>query len=354
MPIQNDVPSEEEALQWILDLLNKIATGTFFLSRYRGQEALQAFQSVPATQRETPWVLAKIGRAYYEKAQYAEADEVFSRVKKIAPSRMEDMEIYSTVLWHLKHELDLAYLSHELVEADRLAPQAWCAIGNSFSLQREHDQAVKCFRRATQLDPKFAYGYTLQGHEHVANEEFEKALYSYRCAIAADNRHYNGWYGLGQVFEKLGKYDMAEKHYKTAATINANNPVLAVRIGAVLEKTKRFHPALTYYTLATDMDPRSASARFFKARALMKVGNLREALVELEELKNMAPDEATVHFMLGRLYKLLHEKALAIRHLTIALNLDPKVCIPALHLEWYQKLTLIGYAAYQGGDGVTR
>ena len=325
IPIQNDDSQEEEALRWILDLLNKIATGTYLLSRYQCQAALQAFQSVPTTQRETPWVLAKIGRAHYEKASYAEADKVFSLIKKIAPSRMEDMEIYSTVLWHLKHELDLSYLSHELVEADRLSPQAWCAIGNSFSLQREHDQAVKCFRRATQLDPKFAYAYTLQGHEHVANEEFEKALYSYRCAIAADNRHYNGWYGLGQVYEKLGKYDMAEKHYKNAATINSTNPVLAVRIGSVLEKTKKYHPALTYYSLAAELDPRSASARFVKARALMRLGKPREALIELEELKNMAPDEATVHFMLGKLYKMLHEKALAIRHLTIALNLDPKV-----------------------------
>ena len=323
--IQNDDSQEEEALQWILDLLSKIATGTYLLSRYQCQAALQAFQSVPTIQRETPWVLAKIGRAYYEKAAYAEADEVFSRIKKIAPSRMEDMEIYSTVLWHLKHELDLSYLSHELVEADRLSPQAWCAIGNSFSLQREHDQAVKCFQRATQLDPKFAYAYTLRGHEHVANEEFEKALYSYRCAIAADSRHYNGWYGLGQVYEKLGKYDMAEKHYKNAAAINSTNPVLAVRIGVVLEKTKKYHPALTYYSLAAELDPRSASARFVKARALMRLGKPREALIELEELKNMAPDEATVHFMLGRLYKMMHEKALAIRHLTIALNLDPKV-----------------------------
>lgn len=323
--IQNDILPEEEAIQWILDILSKIAAGTFYLSRYQCQEALQAFQSVPTTQRETPWVLAKIGRAYYEKASYAEADEIFSRIKKIAPSRMEDMEIYSTVLWHLKHELGLSYLSHELIESDRLAPQAWCAIGNSFSLQREHDQAVKCFRRATQLDPKFAYAHTLQGHEHVANEEFEKALYSYRCAIAADNRHYNGWYGLGQVYEKLGKYDMAEKHYKNAAAINTTNPVLAVRIGCVLEKTKKFQPALTYYAHAAELDPCSASARFMKSRILMKLGKLHEALVELEELKNIAPDEATVHFMLGRLYKMMHEKALAIRHLTIALNLDPKV-----------------------------
>ncbi len=270
-PAQNEIPQEAEALQWLLDLLSKLGSGTYLLSRYQCQGALQAFQSIPAAQRETPWVLAKIGRAHYEKASYAEADEIFTRIKKIAPSRMEDMEIYSTVLWHLKHEMNLAYLSHELIEADRLSPQAWCAIGNSFSLQREHEQAVKCFRRATQLDPKFAYAYTLQGHEHVANEEFDKALYAYRCAIAADSRHYNGWYGLGQVYEKLGKYDIAEKHYKTAAQINTTNPVLAVRIGGVLEKMKKPAAALTYFSLACDLDPRSASARFVKARVFSQL-----------------------------------------------------------------------------------
>lgn len=224
---------EQDALQWLLDLCAKLGEGYFLLSRYQCQQALKVLQSVGPSQRDTPWVLAQIGRAQYERSAYAEAGEVFAQIKKIAPSRMEDMEVYSTVLWHLKEEMDLAYLSHELMDSDRLAPQAWCAIGNSFSLQREHDQAVKCFKRATQLDPKFAYGFTLQGHEHVANEEFDKALHAYRCAISADNRHYNGWYGLGQVYEKLGKYDIAEKHYKSAQQINSTNPVLAVRIGSV-------------------------------------------------------------------------------------------------------------------------
>jgi len=31
-----------------------------------------------------------------------------------------------------------------------------------------------------------------------------------------------------------------------------------------------------------------------------------------------------VHFLLGKLYKMLREKGLAVRHFTIALNLDPK------------------------------
>jgi anaphase-promoting complex subunit 3 len=83
------------------------------------------------------------------------------------------------------------------------------------------------------LDPKFAYAFTLQGHEHVQNEEYDKALLSYRQAIAAEKRHYNAWYGLGKVYEKMGKYELAEKHYQAAVSINPMNPVLICCIGSV-------------------------------------------------------------------------------------------------------------------------
>lgn len=51
----------------------------------------------------------------------------------------------------------------------------------------------------------------------------------------------------------------------------------------------------------------------------------REALAELKELVNMVPDESNVHFMLGRVYKILHDKSNAVKCFTIAMNLDPKV-----------------------------
>lgn len=228
-----DVVREHEAMQWLLDLFGRLGRGHFELSRFQCQNALDNFQSVAPQQRDTPWVLGQIGRAYFEQGRYGDAEKTFARIKKMAPSRIEDMEVYSTVLWHLKNDTELAFLSHELVESNRLAPESWCTIGNSFSLQRDHDQALKCFKRATQLAPKFAYGFTLQGHEHMANEEYEKALLDYRKAISVDHRHYNGWYGLGKVYEKLGQYDMAEKHYRSAAYINPTNSILVTCIGVV-------------------------------------------------------------------------------------------------------------------------
>lgn len=320
-----DKSKEIEALSWLLDLFSKLAAGYFALSRYRCPEAIQIFNSLPQSQRETPWVLAQLGRAYYEQAMYPEAEKYFIRVKTMAPSRLEDMEIYSTVLWHLKNDVELAYLAHELMEIDRLSPQAWCAVGNSFSHQRDHDQAIKCFKRATQLDPKFAYAFTLQGHEYVANEEYDKALDAYRHGISADPRHYNAWYGLGTVYEKMGKLEFAEQHFRNAASINPTNAVLICCIGLVLEKMNNPKAALIQYGRASSLAPHSVLARFRKARALMKLQELKLALAELKILKDIAPDEANVHYLLGKLYKMLHDKANAIKHFTTALNLDPKV-----------------------------
>jgi anaphase-promoting complex subunit 3 len=325
---------EIEALTWLLELFSKLASGFFALCRYRCSESIQIFNSLSQGQRETPWVLAQIGRAYYEQAMYSEAEKYFYRVKTMAPSRLEDMEIYSTVLWHLKNDVELAYLAHELMETDRLSPQAWCAIGNSFSHQRDHDQALKCFKRATQLDPQFAYGFTLQGHEYVANEEYDKALDAYRHGISADSRHYNAWYGLGTVYDKMGKLDFAEQHFRNAASINPTNAVLICCIGLVLEKMNNPKAALVQYGRACSLAPHSVLARFRKARALMKLQELKLALSELKILKDMAPDEANVHYLLGKLYKMLHDKANAIKHFTTALNLDPKVC-PSLLLSSY-------------------
>ena len=331
-PAVNDKGKEYESLQWLLELFTKLGGGYFILSHYRCQEAIQIFNSITPSQKETPWVLAQIGRAHYEQSSYVEAEKFFSRVRTMAPARLEDMEIYSTILWYLSREIDLAVLAHEVIEVDRESPQAWCAVGNSFALKRDHDEALKCFKRATQLDPKFAYAFTLQGHEHVANEEYDKALAAYRSSIAVENRHYNAWYGLGSVFEKQGKYSFAEQHYRIAANINPTNSLIVYHTGILLERMKNPKAALEHYTRSYELAPNSKNAtnsRFKKAQMLAMLQEPHKALVELRVVKDIQPDEPRVHFWLGRVYKMLRQKSDAIKHFTIALNLDPKVSYAA-------------------------
>ncbi|CEJ93215.1 Putative Protein bimA [[Torrubiella] hemipterigena] len=322
--VENEAARLEDSLKWILDIMKKLGNGYYALSKFQCQEALQYFQAVPLTHQGSPWVLAQIGHAHYEQGSYAEAEKSFRKMRVQAPSRLEDMEVYSTILWHLKRETDLSFLAHELVDSAWDSPQAWCALGNAWSLTRDTEQALKCFKRATQLDPKFAYAFTLQGHEHVTNEEYEKALTAYRQAISADKRHYNAYYGIGRVQERLGVYDKAYLHFQAAQTINPNNAVLISCIGTILEKQKQVPLALRAYTRAVELAPKAASTRYSKARALLALGQFEEAQKELMILKDLAPDEARVHFLLGTLYRNMNEKQLSVHHFTVALSLDAK------------------------------
>jgi anaphase-promoting complex subunit 3 len=102
------------------------------------------------------------------------------------------MEVYSTLLWHLQRTVKLAFLAQELLAIDPQSPEAWIAIGNTFSLQKERTQALTCFNRAAQLDPTCAYAHTLSGHESI-DEDLEKAITFFESALRADRRHYNAW-----------------------------------------------------------------------------------------------------------------------------------------------------------------
>jgi anaphase-promoting complex subunit 3 len=308
----------------LLAMLRQIGEASFALMKYRCPRAAEQFEALIQKQGPTPYLLSGLARARFEMGEYALAQTVFSQLRRLQPDRVEDLELQSTCLWHLKREVELSFLAHEAMDLDRLAPQAWCVLANCFSLQREHDQALKCITRAIQLDPSFAYAHTLQGHEYAANEEFEKAQAAFRCAIKQDKRHYNAWYGLGMAYMKTGNNQQAEYHFNKAAQINSTNAVLVCCIGIVLERAKRWPEALRQYQRACDLAPTNALARFKKAKALIVARDYNGAMNDLHILKELAPEEANVHFLLGRLYRHFGDKTSAIKHLTTAMNLDSK------------------------------
>lgn len=314
-------------LKSTMNLLETMATGYYLLSKFDCEGALKSFERLPRAHRETPWVLAQMGRSHLERAAYAEAERVYRKLRVVAGTRHQDMDLYSTVLWHLNREIELSGLARDLIELSRYSPQAWCAIGNAWSRSREHEQALRCFKRATQLDPNMAYAYTLQGHEYVASEDYDKALQVYRRALSVDKRHYNAHYGIGRVYERLGNLERACTQYHIAASINPTNAVLACCIGSVLEKQNHAARSLLYYNKAIELSPKSVQPRFKKARVLVDRGDCVPAKEELLILRDLAPDEAMVHFLLGTLYKLTNENKLALRHFTFALGLDPKASL---------------------------
>lgn len=339
-PLDSTISVDTAVVEYLLELMRKFGAAHYALSRYDTKSAIEELQSLPIAHQESPWALAQVAKAYYWAADYTSSEAAFVRMLKSQPSRLQDVEIYSTVLWHLKKQVKLSFLAHTLKDLAYEAPQTWCAIGNAFALAKEHDQAKACFKRATQIDPDFWYAWTLLGHQYHESAEYETAMHAFRKGMGRERRNYDCWYGLGKCYELLGKFDEAVRHYRVAASINPGNNLLFLCIGSVsciapttilvltyqaLEKSGHTRDALTQYTHALSLEPKSQLARFKKASVLRKLGLYEQAVEELETLKEDIPEEAVLFYHLGLCYKALYDKGAAVRNFTTALSLEPDV-----------------------------
>lgn len=314
----------EDSSAYLLKHYMTFAKAFKSLSKYDCYKAIRILESLPEKEKETPWVLSKLGRLHYEIVNYKQSEYFFVKLRKLDRTRLEDMEYYSTLLWHLQKKVELTYLANELHDLDSNSPITWCTIGNLFSLNREPDEAIKCFNKSIKLDEDFTYAYTLKGHEYFSNDNYEMALENFRLSLLIDPRHYNALYGIGMVYINLGEYQKADYHFRKAVSINPINVILICCVGMVMEKLGKKTLALRQYELANKLQPLNPLPIFKKAQLLFSMQQFTQALRFFETLRELAPDEASVHFLLGQLYNIQNDKFLAIREFTIALNLDPK------------------------------
>ena len=303
--------------------LRPLAEGLRHLAMYRCEDALRSFEQLTRAQYDTAYVLCAVAKAHAEMVDYPNAARYFEEARAADPHRLEGLDVYSTVLWHLKEEVKLSNLAQEVQGIDRLAPQTWCVLGNCFSLQKEHELALKFFQRAIQLDPKYTYAHTLSGHEYFANEDFEKSMNCYRAALRLDSRHYNAWYGLGTVYYRQEKYVMSEYHFRYALNINSKSSVLFCYAGMAKHALGENSDAMTLLSQAIALDEKNPLARYEMAAVLMSEENYDQALEELQTLQEIAPKEASVFFLMGRIYKKLGLQEKAMINFSIALDLRP-------------------------------
>lgn len=324
IPPQTAVSSKVISSEGLMTLLRTVGHAYAKLAGLECRHALELLEELPPQQYRSPWVRTLVALAHHELGEYESAARNFAEVRASHPLRVEHLDTYSTCLWHLQREVELSALARELVARDRKCATAWLVAGNCFSLHKEHDTAVKFFRRAVQLRPDRPYAHTLLGHEYVATEETDKAMACFRSAVRLDPRHYNAWFGIATVYSKQERFRLAEVHFRRALTIHPESGVLRCHLGVVLVALGRSKHALDTLDHAVRVDPKNPLCRFHRASVLFSAGRLKEALEELEDLKDLVPKESLVYYLLGKVHNKLGNAHLALMHFSWATDLDPK------------------------------
>ena len=309
----------------ITQLLNVFSDIIKKISNYDCAAALDLLlKKIPPNQFKSCFVYTLIGRCYFELAKYKDAEKYYNLSILLDPSYLTGLEYYSSVLWHLKDQYKCCNLAHHCLEQCQFSPETWVVLGNTFSLQKEHETAIKFFIRATQINPAFAYSYTLAGHEYVENENFSEANNCFKKALAFDERQVNAWWGLGNIQLKEQNYSEAVRLFKRCLSINNHSAILHFYLGTAYLQNKDIKNALNYLLNAQKLDPKNPMIQYQVANIYMSQGKNEEALKILKNLEENMPKEAPIYISIGKIYKNKKEYKKALDYFNKAIDLDPK------------------------------
>ncbi|KXS17119.1 TPR-like protein [Gonapodya prolifera JEL478] len=331
------------AVNFLMEVLRNMGAAFNHLTQFRLKDAVAGFECLPEAQRRSGWVLAQLGRAYFEKSKYESAEANLKLLRQLEPWRLEGMDTYAVVLWQLEKEVELSNLSHELVEFDKTSAISWFAVGNTFAIKCENDMAVRSFQRAIQLDPYFTWAYTLAGHAYLDDEDNEKAATYFRQAAVIDPRHHNAWYGLASQSFRQYQFENAKFFYQKAFAINQSNALLAMLVGITLQRMEQFGEARNWYERAQSLEPMNPVIRFRVADILHRFEDHVGALVILEKLIDTHP-EHSVWVLLGLVYRALGDRTKATAAFTYAED----------HKDWRIGKKVRGELEVLHGDGERR
>jgi tetratricopeptide (TPR) repeat protein len=300
------------------DYIHAIGTAVFALDTFELTTAIEALSRLPVCHYESAYVQGMLGRAFLESGKFIEAESAFSSALKVSPSGIIDfIDSYSSVLWQLKKEVELAHLcTHGLRIANKQkAFKLWVAIGNSFSLQKEYESAIKFFNRALQINAHYPYAHVLVGHEFFAMDKFDRAKQCYQRALELDPRSYNAYWGLGQIFLKQEEYANAKFNFVKALEINPKSSTVRFSLALVALALKENDVAYQQLCIAVELNPKNAPAMCQKGIMELTVyGKPDVATATLEKALHLAPTEPVIHVLLGRLYSTkqgMREQAMA-------------------------------------------
>ncbi|XP_021944075.1 cell division cycle protein 27 homolog [Folsomia candida] len=319
------IEMDRSSLDTLLLTIHPLAMATYYLTRYDCKKTLETIATLKPSQSSTPFALATVARAQFEMGDYEAAIGTYTTLRTTNPFS-PSLTYLSSSLWHTSMETQLSSLSQEFLShpSNKTTPTTWLTLGNTFSLQKEHETAIKFFKRAIQIDPGAYYAYILLGHEYVATDELDKALRCFRTASRIDASQYNCWYGIGMIYYKQERFEEASVYYERASRVNRGNVVLLCHLGVVQSALNQNEKSLATFNRALQQSPGDALCKFHRASVLFAGGKLEESLKELEELKRIVPKESLVHFLIAKIHSKRGSTHKALLHFSWATDLDPK------------------------------
>jgi tetratricopeptide (TPR) repeat protein/tRNA A-37 threonylcarbamoyl transferase component Bud32 len=252
------------------------------------------------------WMETALGRAAdLEKQQrFLEAlavlEQVTLEVKK-AIALDPKLAMALGVALYTKGRMDEAITCfRKATDLDPKNVQAHLSLGSALGRKGRVDEAIACYYKAIALDPKqaLALGETLYAEGRV-----DEAIACFRKATDLDPKNVQAHLSLGNAQSKKGRTEEAIACYKVAVALDRKNVQACFNLGLVLYMKGRSDRAIECYRRAIALDPKFSSAHNNLGVILQDKGRVDQAIACYEKAIDLDARNAVAHANLGNVLK---------------------------------------------------
>ncbi|XP_028724123.1 protein O-mannosyl-transferase TMTC4 isoform X2 [Peromyscus leucopus] len=211
-------------------------------------------------------------------------------------------------------------------EAVRLNPKyvhAMNNLGNILKERNELREAEELLSLAVQIQPDFAAAWMNLGIVQNSLKRFEAAEQSYRTAIKHRRKYPDCYYNLGRLYADLNRHVDALNAWRNATVLKPEHSLAWNNMIILLDNTGNLAQAEAVGREALELIPNDHSLMFSLANVLGKSQKYKESEALFLKAIKANPNVASYHGNLAVLYHRWGHLDSAKKHYEISLQLDP-------------------------------
>jgi tetratricopeptide (TPR) repeat protein len=247
--------------------------GLCYLNLKNNALAISALTRAVQLKSTTPATYIGLSQAYFNLQKYDECLQALNQGETFLANIKQGAEAQRYEFYRLRAAANLhlqksAEAVEDLTQALRTGNSDWTdfvQLGNAYYNLGRFDDAIQALQKASSIKPGqssvadlLGKTYFKKGVQELSAKQYPQAISSFQKAKETDSQ--NGYidYNMAEAYLFQKNYKDAEKSLNQALVLLPRSAEAYQRLGLVLEKQKKWDPAINAYKKADEINPSKA------------------------------------------------------------------------------------------------
>lgn len=245
--------------------------------------------------------VALLGISLFETTDYPRARPVLENALKANPNDTNVQTYLARDLIKLGDNAAAAAVLEKLTVRQPKNQEAFYMLSKVYM-----DMSERALAKMNAIDPNSVLSRQLSAEVMESMNNYDGAVVQLKKAVEMAPTLAGNHYKLGDAYWNLSDWDQAMEQFNAELQVDPGNCMAQWKIGSVLlQKNGSSEDALSVLNKAISTCPTLSDARVDRARALSKLDRNQDAVTDLELAEKATPNDASIHFLLSKVYRSL-------------------------------------------------